>query len=173
MKQTLNGWEFLDDLEGEEGFVVVELERPVLFVENATVVAARLDFEPSMKQCRIAFHGQIIKHSFSFNDIPLYTVKERSLTVDRFVDEGRLIASFSGERKTLHYAAKFVGMKVELIRDSEVVGFGVVDSTFGSSGKVNISHNCLLSFSSKTELSLRLRFAKLLFQSEKKTFQLQ
>lgn len=175
VKKTEHGFEYLDELVDDEAYAVIALERPIFYVEGCTVIAARLDFEPSMKQCRIAFHGKLTdRQPFSYNDICIYCCKARMLLVDRIItDERRLVAYFEGERKALHSVAKFLDMKVDLLHGKDLLCSGTIVSTFGTSGKVNVSlHKSITDFPPKCELQLRLEFAKTLFQDQKKTFQL-
>lgn len=169
VKETPFGLEYLDELSDNEGLAVVELEKPVYFSPSAIVIAARLDLEPSMKQCRIAFSGTILRHSFTFEDVCIYRVKTRRLQVDRVIDEYSLIASKEGGKGTIASAAKLIGMQVQVFKDEQLLSLGKVSSTFGSSGKVNISLQSPVQDIKKCEI--RLQFAKVLFQQQKRIFQ--
>ncbi len=172
VRETGSGFEYCEELAVEDdALAIIELDRPVYFVESATVIGARLDFEPSLKQCRIAFHGRILKHCFTFNDICIYRLKQKKLLVDRIIDERRIIAYFEGDKKSVESAAKFVGKRVEVMRGDEVIDVGLIESTFGSSGRLNVSLN--VPIYQKNETKLCLNFAKTVFQDQKVTFQLQ
>lgn len=169
VKETPFGFEYLDELSDAEGLAVVELERSVWFSSSAVVIAARLDMEPSMKQCRIAFSGTILRHSFTFSDVCIYRERVRQLQVDRVIDECSFIASKEGEKGSIASAAKMIGMQVQVFKEEQLLTLGQVTSSFGSSGKVNVSLQSPIQDIKKCQV--RLHFAKVLFQEQKRTFQ--
>lgn len=169
VKETPFGFEYLDELSDAEGWAVVELERSVWFSPWVVVIAARLDMEPSMKQCRIAFSGTILRHSFASADICIYRQKVRQLQVDRVIDDYSFIASKDGEKASIASAAKMIGMQVQVFKDEQLLTLGKVTSSFGSSGKVNVSLQSPIQEIKKCQV--KLHFAKVMFQDQKRTFQ--
>lgn len=145
---AVDGFEYVEKVDDsvKEFYLIVELEKPVNILPSAIVIGSKLDSDPSLQKCRIAFHG---RYENTNNGFRVYKVKERYGIVDRVVSEYRLIgkgmsATLSTDvksgKESIASISKYIGMPVTIHeQDSEsIISTGVIESLFGSSGKFNI-----------------------------------
>ena len=150
VKSTQYGHEYLDSIpeENESFQVIIELEREVSILPGSIIIASKLDSDPSLQKCRIAFHGRwmTFQDKLRLDQFKIYRVKHRFSLIDRIVSENRLICKgFSSHldskgRDSMNSITKFIGMKVTINRkNSSPSDWGKIDSIFGSSGTFNIT----------------------------------
>ena len=129
-----------DPAAGEvDKFVLLEFERAVAVVPGCIVIGSRLDSDINANLCRLAFHGrarwQSADKNFAKSELPrlkIYKDKAREGTAERASNEFELIVRDLFKKETS--LDLFVGLKVGL-SSGEV---GVIEGTFGQSGKVKV-----------------------------------
>ncbi|CAM5999690.1 unnamed protein product [Sphagnum balticum] len=128
-----------DTLNGDQIFVLLQFEHPVILNKNALYIGSKLDSDINANVCRLAFHGNILESfsdkSYMDKDLPnlkIYKIKEKEGIVDRVVNEYEVIARNMFKKETK--IQLFEGLKVKLSSGEE----GIIDGNFGTSGKVKI-----------------------------------
>ncbi|KAL0244155.1 hypothetical protein GEMRC1_008240 [Eukaryota sp. GEM-RC1] len=111
-------------------YALVSLSKPVLVPPSRLAICSRLDFPQSSKQCRIAFYGEV---NIIGNNLSLYKTKSKSGVVDRVIDGQNLV--MRGMFDSVPQARVFLNETV-YVGDCKMTG--VIESTFGKSGKVKI-----------------------------------
>lgn len=187
VRLTVWGYEYLEEMPmefNEEFHVIVELEKPVSILDEAIVIGSKLDVDPSLQKCRIAFNGKIKISANSLDDFCIYAVKQKISLVDRIVSENRIIGKGFGVVLSI---SKYINMDVSLYQfdtegkeilketsliscsqtysNSNLIAVGVIDSLFGSSGKFNVSLKSKIPLcTSVKKLILKLNFGKIMFK---------
>ncbi|KAK3913897.1 Selenocysteine-specific elongation factor [Frankliniella fusca] len=126
-------------LQGEDSFMLLQFERPLLAPPNSLAIGSRLEMDINGHACRLAFSGTIV-HQVASKDyekdflphLKIFKIKERKGTVERIVNENTVIVKSLIKKET--NAQVFVGLKVELSNGET----GVIENTFGKSGKLNV-----------------------------------
>lgn len=182
------GFEFVSALSEDASYndntcdfhVLIELERPINYLNGSIVIGSKLDTDPLLQKCRIAFHGRFdeqLNNLFKDEDsFKVFKVKERVGSVDRIVSEYRLIgknfassdhANSSHTTKpkgTIQSILKYIGMSVtlhDIVDPSVVINSGVIESLFGSSGKFNVQfREPLKMITTHQNIILKLQYKK-------------
>lgn len=130
--------------EGEEDinkqeYALLEFEIPVLAVPHSLVIGSKLDVDIHTNTCRLAFHGRLLESisdkNYTANVMPnlkVYKNKMKTGIVDRVVNDFEVIGKCMFKKET--NVEQFVGLKVQLSSGEN----GIIDSSFGKSGKVKI-----------------------------------
>lgn len=110
---------------------IPETPVPVL----SKLIASKLDNDITTQSCRLAFHGVFLPYQ-DFDKLKVFKSKEKSFLIDRVVDDYNLIGKDLVKKGG--DISKYINLKVELdIGDSKVI-HGVIESSFGSSGKFKV-----------------------------------
>uniref|UniRef100_A0A1B6DV18 Selenocysteine-specific elongation factor n=3 Tax=Clastoptera arizonana TaxID=38151 RepID=A0A1B6DV18_9HEMI len=127
------------DFQNVQQFVLIEFEKPVFVVPHSLVIGSKLDLDINTSTCRLAFYGNVkesIEDKNYVNTIlpklKLFKFKTKTGTVDRVVNEFELIVKNLFKKETK--LELFLGLKVNLSSGEE----GVIEQSFGQSGKVRI-----------------------------------
>lgn len=125
--------------EDENNFMLLQFERPILAPPYSLVIGSRLEMDITQHACRLAFWGRIAvqiadkNYEKSFlSQLRVYKIKERKGIVERIVKNDSVIVKNLIKKET--NAQAFIGLAVELSSGER----GVIESTFGKSGKLNI-----------------------------------
>ncbi|QDZ25644.1 selenocysteine-specific elongation factor [Chloropicon primus] len=171
-------------------YVLIVFEKPVTCPTNTAFIASRLDLDVHTKQCRLAFHGNIVdapsldtydavkkernaeKHQEYLNRLRVFKVKNRAGKLERIEKgtEGKscIVSGFFGRDSDI---SKFIGYKVFPAGgegeddDGETAGGlvapGTLVSAFGKSGKVKVQFDA--SVEDLLGADLRLQFKKYVY----------
>ena len=160
--------------------VLLVFEKPVTCPTSTSYVASRLDLDANAKQCRLAFHGEILSipentfdvrrgernldaHRSFLSRLRVFKPKSRTGRLER-IEKGSaglvgIAAGFFGKDSDV---TKFLGLRVVVAAAEGEQVAGKVASTFGKSGKVKVD------FESSAEglvgRDLRLEYKKYLFR---------
>ncbi|XP_034231795.1 selenocysteine-specific elongation factor [Thrips palmi] len=125
--------------DGDNYFMLLQFERPVLALPESLAIGSRLEMDTNGNACRLAFWGRIVHQIYDkayektfLPQMKIYKMLERKGTVERVVNNDVLIAKNLIKKET--NAQAFVGLSVVLSSGEH----GMIDSTFGKSGKLNI-----------------------------------
>lgn len=119
-------------------FALLEFEKPVLAVPNCLLIGSKLDTDIHTSSCRLAFWGHLLEsledknYSTVLPRLKIYKEKCKRGVVDRASNQYEVIGKNMFKKET--NIQLFVGLQVEL-STGEV---GVIESSFGQSGKVKI-----------------------------------
>jgi len=147
-------------------FALLQLEKELAVPVESIYIASKLDADINTPSCRLAFHGKILAafpspstdshipaasstssssnqrenpyatqtselKQVALSDLKIVTTKQREGAIDRIVDEYVLIGRNLFKKETK--MALFIGLSVTV--DGKT---GVIDSSFGSSGKFKV-----------------------------------
>ncbi|ESO86354.1 hypothetical protein LOTGIDRAFT_220667 [Lottia gigantea] len=120
-------------------YALIELEKPVTCATLSLVIGSKLDTDIHSKNCRLAFHGRLLeiftKPSYVQESLPklkIFKIKKREGGIDRVVDEYSVIGKNLFKKTT--NMELFNNLKIELSTGEK----GVIEGSFGTSGKVKI-----------------------------------
>jgi selenocysteine-specific elongation factor len=120
-------------------FALLEFEKPVLVVPKCLIIGSKLDTDIHTKTCRLAFWGHVLESiedkNYSSTVLPrlkIYKEKHKCGVVDRASNQFEVIGKNMFKKET--NIQLFVGLQVELSTGET----GVIESSFGQSGKVKI-----------------------------------
>uniref|UniRef100_A0A182QJV0 Selenocysteine-specific elongation factor n=1 Tax=Anopheles farauti TaxID=69004 RepID=A0A182QJV0_9DIPT len=141
---TTQQYEFVDELSTDDRdrfvFALLEFEHPILAFQDALIIGSKLDTDVHATDCRIAFSGRLAhivrdsKYTETFlPELQIYKHKTKSGTIQRAVNDQELIA-VGLFKKTANNRQAFVGLQVSLSSGER----GVIEDTFGASGKVKL-----------------------------------
>ena len=134
VKEHPNGeYEWLDGLEDTEMDLqaIVMLDAPIPVPRGIMCIASKLDMPVDTKACRIAFYGEIIENNLVLDDFPVFKSKLKETTIDRIVDNKRVIAKPFPDCMLIN---KYVGWRVRIGNTIDAI----IQSAFGQSGKFNL-----------------------------------
>uniref|UniRef100_A0A8W7Q0C6 Selenocysteine-specific elongation factor n=1 Tax=Anopheles coluzzii TaxID=1518534 RepID=A0A8W7Q0C6_ANOCL len=122
-------------------FALLEFETPILACHNALIIGSKLDSDVHAADCRIAFSARltdVIRDSkYAETVLPeqlqVYKHKSKSGTIQRVVSEHELIA-VGLFKKAANNRQAFVGLHITLSSGER----GIIEDTFGASGKVKL-----------------------------------
>ncbi|XP_070277688.1 selenocysteine-specific elongation factor isoform X2 [Myotis yumanensis] len=121
-------------------WALVEFEKPVTCPQLCLVIGFRLNADIHSNMCRLAFHG-ILLHGLEDKNytesllpkLRVYKLKHKHGFVERVIDDYSVIGRSLFKKET--NIQLFVGLKVHLSTGE----LGVIDSSFGQSGKFKIN----------------------------------
>ena len=120
-------------------FVLVELERPVTCAIDSLVIGSRLDTDINLNTCRLSFHGKLIEafsdKDYNVNFLPklkIFKTKGKEGIVERIADDYSVIVKSLFKKET--NLQTFTNLKVQLSSGET----GVIEGSFGQSGKVKV-----------------------------------
>ncbi|XP_065903267.1 selenocysteine-specific elongation factor-like isoform X2 [Dysidea avara] len=145
-----------DESSCKRQFSLIEFEKPVYCTENSLVIGSRLDTDAFAHMCRLVFYGKLLVSitDKQYNDtflprLKIFKHKAKEGVVERLHDECTVIGKGLFKKETK--MDKFIGLKVAL-STGEV---GVIDGTFGTTGKFRVSLPDGLKQESLSHLSLQ------------------
>lgn len=120
-------------------FALLEFEKPVLVVPDSLIIGSKLDMDIHTNTCRLAFHGRLLESitdkNYASNVLPnlkVYKNKMKTGIVDRVVNDFEIIGKCMFKKET--NMEQFMGLKVKLSSGES----GIIESSFGKSGKIKI-----------------------------------
>jgi selenocysteine-specific elongation factor len=120
-------------------FALLEFEKPTLVVPKCLVIGSKLDADIHTKTCRLAFWGHVLESiedkNYSSTVLPrlkIYKEKCKCGVVDRAPNQYEVIGKNMFKKET--NIQLFVGLQVKLSTGET----GVIETSFGQSGKVKI-----------------------------------
>lgn len=120
-------------------FALLEFEKPILAVPNCLVIGSKLDTDIHTNTCRLAFWGHLLEgiedKNYSSTVLPrlkIYKEKCKFGIVDRASNRYEVIGKNMFKKET--NIQLFVGLQVQLSTGEA----GIIESSFGQSGKVKI-----------------------------------
>lgn len=120
-------------------YAVLEFDTQVNCRADSLIIGSRLDTDVHLPTCRLAFSGQIVHHTVDvayktslLPDIKIYKTKTKEGVVDTMTDTMTVICRGLFTKETP--IDKFIGVKVTLETGEE----GVIEGSFGKSGKFNV-----------------------------------
>lgn len=177
----------LNDSSTEQYYALIELERPILACKGSVFIASRLDKEYNTSSvCRLAFYGVVSKtykvlhgSGSGREDLSIIKWKYREGIIDRYVPSSSSTTTCNtyivrNMFKKDTDLTSFLGLKV-IHKSSGITG--IIDSSFGKSGKIKCIFNTILPNADNNVLSNRddvesvvlLRFKKRLFHNNNKS----
>lgn len=156
MKQDrgVNASTDLTDVVKQQQYVIIEFDHPIVGQADSLVIGSRLDTDINLNACRLAFYGRIVMpfltKDYVVNDLPklkIYKWKKKEGSIERMSDEYSVIVKSLFKKET--NLALFVNMKVKLSSGEE----GVIEGSFGQSGKIKVRVPKSLSASTMERLS--------------------
>ena len=142
------------DVVKQQQYVIIEFDHPIVGQADSLVIGSRLDTDINLNACRLAFYGRIVmpflSKDYAVNDLPklkIYKWKSKEGTVERMSDEYSVIVKSLFKKET--NLALFTNMKVKLSSGEE----GVIEGSFGQSGKIKVRLPKGLSASTMERLS--------------------
>ena len=155
-------------------WAIIDFQTPVYCPLNSLVIGSRLDTDIQVNTCRLAFSGRLVQKfdcKTEINKINVYTRKERAGIVDRLgdpftrSDDGKVVRyEVYGKdlfRKETNMT-EFIGLHLE----TEKGDIGVIQSSFGTSGKFRM--NFPAGTTVRNGDKLYLRFKRYANDAEKK-----
>mmetsp|Transcript_803 Transcript_803/g.1713 ORF Transcript_803/g.1713 Transcript_803/m.1713 type:complete len:497 (-) Transcript_803:245-1735(-) len=123
-----------DLVEGRPTFAIITLETPICVMVGSLLIASKLDTNPDVKTCRLAFHGNVdlLEPILRPPALKIFKIKQKKGLVERIINEHEAIGKQMFTKDS--DVSKFVGMKVT-VGDSTAV----IDSQFGQTGKYRLS----------------------------------
>ncbi|KAF6087921.1 eukaryotic elongation factor, selenocysteine-tRNA specific [Phyllostomus discolor] len=120
-------------------WALIEFEKPVTCPRLCLVIGSKLDADIHTNMCRLAFHG-ILLHGLEDKNyaesllprLRVYKLKHKHGLVERVIDNYSVIGRSLFKKET--NIQQFVGLKVQLSTGE----LGIIDSSFGQSGKFKI-----------------------------------
>jgi len=128
-------------------WAIIDFQTPVYCPLDSLVIGSRLDTDIQANTCRLAFSGRLVQKfdaSADMKNINFYTKKERAGVVDRLGDPFKR----DDDGKTVRYEIygndlfrketnmnEFIGLHLE----TEKGEIGVIQSSFGTSGKFRMN----------------------------------
>jgi selenocysteine-specific elongation factor len=184
-------YDFLKNLGSDHStcFALLHLEKEIPVPVNSIYIASKLDADIHTNSCRLAFHGKVLfsfldpspslstattsaqpssssSHKANpalaipslpqilLSDLHIFTTKIKIGAIDRIVDDYVLIGRNLFKKETK--MALFIGLSVQIASHK-----GVIDSSFGSSGKFKVRFSDpvakSISLTSEIELTLKKR----------------
>ncbi|PRP73599.1 selenocysteine-specific elongation factor, partial [Planoprotostelium fungivorum] len=127
--------------EGKKQWALLSFDSPVYSPDNSVIIASKLDTDVNANTCRLAFHGRMEKivdptNREELSRLKIYTIKSREGNIDRVADDRTLIGKDLFKKET--DMSLFIGLKVVRSSNGDV---GVIESSFGSSGKFKVRFN--------------------------------
>ncbi|KAM5304489.1 selenocysteine-specific elongation factor isoform 4-T4 [Glossophaga mutica] len=123
----------------QQQWALIEFEKPVTCPRLCLVIGSRLDADIHANMCRLAFHG-ILLHGLEDKNyaesllprLRVYKLKHKHGLVERVIDNYSVIGRSLFKKET--NIQQFVGLKVQLSTGE----LGIINSSFGQSGKFKI-----------------------------------
>eukprot|EP00794_Sanderia_malayensis_P014234 gene14234-15719_t len=135
-------------------YALLEFERPVTCHETSLLIGSRLDSDINLNTCRLAFHARILEiakdKEYSKTFLPLlkiFKTKSKEGILERAVDDYSVIAKSMFKKET--NLQMFANLKVTLSTGER----GVIEGSFGQSGKIKVRVPDGLGEEAKKELS--------------------
>ncbi|GFR28634.1 selenocysteine-specific elongation factor [Trichonephila clavata] len=119
-------------------FALLQFDKPVIISQNSIYIASKLETDIHANVCRLAFHGQILSVILNKNDneclskLRVFKEKSREGFVDRMVNDYQVIVRDLFKKET--NIQIFTNLKVVLSTGE----LGVIEGSFGQSGKINV-----------------------------------
>lgn len=134
-------------------YLLLEFEKPVTCSESSFVIGSRLDTDINLNTCRLAFHGKPVEvlkdkdyHKTFLPQLKIFKTKSKEGVVERMMDDNSVIVKSLFKKETNLQA--FLNLKVKLSTGEE----GVIQGSFGQSGKIKVWVKDGLSESAKSQL---------------------
>ncbi|XP_057295904.1 selenocysteine-specific elongation factor-like [Hydractinia symbiolongicarpus] len=139
-------------------YVILEFDKPITCMKDSLLIGSRLDTDINLNTCRLAFYGRIevpfLSKDYAKTYLPflkIYKTKQKDGIVERMMDDYTVIVKSLFKKET--NMKLFENMKVTLSTGEQ----GVIEGTFGLSGKVKIRVSNGLSDSTKERLATTKR----------------
>ncbi|KAK4877763.1 hypothetical protein RN001_010269 [Aquatica leii] len=127
---------------GIKEYLLLEFEKPVLVLENTKLIGSKLDVDKYSHNCRLAFWGCLLSNcrdkDFKQNylsKVKIYKEKSKVGKIDQILNEHLIIVKNLVKKET----------NLECYKDLEVTlstgEKGIIQGTFGKSGKVKVCMN--------------------------------
>ena len=127
------------DTQPQQQYVIIEFDHPIIGQADSLVIGSRLDTDINLNACRLAFYGRIVlpflSKNYAAHDLPkvkIYKWKRKEGSVERMNDEYTVIVKSLFKKET--NLALFTNMRVKLSTGEE----GVIEGSFGQSGKIKV-----------------------------------
>ena len=140
--------EYVDEVDPQNAkdfqdlFVIMHLEKDVFIKDNSQYIGAKFDLSTDIKECRLAFSGNVIfkarveneKTIESLLPIKISRLKEKKGTVEKLQDDRTLLIKNMFKKET---NLTFFMNKEIFIKELDIKG--VINSSFGKTGKVKVA----------------------------------
>ncbi|KAN0008579.1 hypothetical protein ACTFIU_009303 [Dictyostelium citrinum] len=152
-------------------FALIKFDHPILCPLNSIVIGSKLDVNLDSTGCRIAFHGNLLEgiddtnKQILFSKLKIYKNKSKQGQVERIHNENTIIGKNLFKKDS--DISCFVGMKV-LFETGEI---GILESSFGKTGKVKIQIQTGNTESIKLGTIFTLTFKRFIYDQNKKNKQ--
>ncbi|XP_066943280.1 selenocysteine-specific elongation factor isoform X1 [Macrobrachium rosenbergii] len=120
-------------------YALLEFERVAQILPNSILIGSKLDMDVHTNMCRLAFQGKVVEvfteknyHEVQLEKIKVYKNKSKEGVVERLVSDSEVIVKNLLKKDT--NVQLFMGLKVKLSTGED----GIIDGTFGLSGKLKV-----------------------------------
>jgi len=136
-------------------FLLLEFEKPVTCSKNSLVIGSRLDTDINLNTCRLAFHGNLLEvakdkdyQQTFLQKLKIFKTKSKEGVVERMIDDNSVIVKSLFKKET--NLQTFLNLRVKLSTGED----GVIEGSFGQSGKIKVWLKDGLSEQAKNQLGL-------------------
>lgn len=136
--QSSDEYEITEELDDLTKRAIILFRKPMPHKVNSKILASKLDLDWSSKKCRFVFHGTVLEEP---EVMKFSKKKNRKAEIDRIIDGTNMIGkNLVGKDGCIAF---FVGHSVTLVDKitNQTVSEGVIESSFGSSGKFKVNFN--------------------------------
>ncbi|CAL4196420.1 unnamed protein product [Meganyctiphanes norvegica] len=120
-------------------YALLEFEKPIHVIANSILIGSKLDMDVHTSMCRLAFKGKLLttfnEKNYNETQLPKLKVfknKSKEGIVERMSNDSEVIVRNLLKKDT--NIQLFVGLKVKLSSGEE----GMIDGSFGQSGKIKV-----------------------------------
>ncbi|KAK2721696.1 selenocysteine-specific elongation factor-like [Artemia franciscana] len=150
-------------------FCLLEFEKPLFVIPNSLTITSKFDTDIHTNTCRLAFYGRLseIFHSDQYRtkELPklkVYKTKQKEGVIERLVNEQEVIVKDLFKKET--NVDLFTGLKVKLSTGED----GLIEGSFGKSGKVKVRVPGCLSSDTQAKLKTTKKKEKVELETEAK-----
>ncbi|CAD7700999.1 unnamed protein product [Ostreobium quekettii] len=149
-------------------WALLQFDVPLTAPKDAVLIGARLDTDVQCASCRLAFYGQLVAPIDLSNPdeaakLKVFKWKEKTGVIDRVQPDGKTAICRNLLKKGTDLRA-FMGLKVVAGNGSP----GVLESTFGTTGKVKVFFQAGLGRNWQEDKTVKLVFKRFQFGADKK-----
>lgn len=120
-------------------FALLEFEKATQILPNSILIGSKLDMDVHTNMCRLAFRGTLLEiftdknyHETQLEAVKVYKNKSKEGVVERLANDSEVIVKNLLKKDT--NIQLFLGLKVKFSTGEE----GMIDGTFGQSGKLKV-----------------------------------
>ncbi|KAF1742490.1 hypothetical protein MXB_1366, partial [Myxobolus squamalis] len=116
---------------------LIKFERPIIFIDDSIVLGVKLSMESKKNSCRLMFHGSCVNifNSDEYKNVEkklkIYSLRTKNGNIDRVFSNQVIVKNLLSAKTSID---KHVGKEINFSTGDK----GVVDSKFGTSGRIKV-----------------------------------